>query len=379
LLLDEPTSQLDPTSSSIILDWVNELREQFGLTLVIAEHRLDRLLDRVDRIAYLSRLGRLDHLGSPKSILEKLPFGTPIIEAARSFGLPPNADVKTLAKLKEKILRVSDNLSRPTEKGEERLQVKGISYNFNGISALRDVDFSVSKGEIVGLLGRNGAGKSTFLRCLMGLLSPESGEICLDGKLVKGTSVSELAKTIAYVPQWPSALLFANSLLEELTFTLKNHRLEETPPIPPHTLLEQFGLQGVANQYPRDLSAGQRQRAALASVLVTKPKVVLLDEPTLGMDPISKNDLADLLERWKKDGASMIVATHDVEFAAAIADRVVILDDGEVIAQGTTADTLYSHEEYRTALQNLTGQANPATVVPMMVKPDLKGNLDADS
>ena len=154
--------------------------------------------------------------------------------------------------------------------------------------------------------------------------------------------------------------------------------MEGNPPILPLSLLEEFGLEGAANRYPRDLSAGQRQRAALASVLVTKPKVVLLDEPTLGMDPISKSDLADLLTGWKSEGASMIVATHDVEFAAKIAERVVILDHGKVIAQGNTGATLFSHEEYRTALQNLTGQANPATVVPGMLNTELKGNLDAN-
>jgi len=373
LLLDEPTSQLDSVSTNVILDWVHELREQFGLTLVIAEHRLHRLLERVDRMAYLSQLGKLTQLGSPDEVLSRLPFGTPITDAARSLGLLPRNDLGTKSELREMILQIPDEASHAVEMGEERLRIRGISYSYNGIKALQGVEFSICKGEIIGLLGRNGAGKSTFLRCLMGLLPPESGEIWLEGKPIHGIPVFELAKKIAYVPQWPSALLFADNLLEELNFTLRNHGLEENPPIQPKTLLEQLGLAEVAQKYPRDLSAGQRQRAALASVLVTKPQLVLLDEPTLGMDPISKTDLVKLLVSWKESGITMIVATHDVEFAAAIADRIVLLDHGKVMAQGPTAETLFSQPEYRTALQRLTGRANPATVFQLNVNPDVKG------
>jgi energy-coupling factor transporter ATP-binding protein EcfA2 len=379
LLLDEPTSQLDSVSTNVILDWVHELRQQFGLTVVIAEHRLNRLLERVDRMAYLSQLGKLTQLGPPHEVLARLPFGTPITDAARSLGLLPRNDLRTRTELREMLLKIPHEASHSVEMVEERLRVQGISYSYNGIKALQGVEFSIYTGEIIGLLGRNGAGKSTFLRCLMGLLPPESGEIRLEGKPIHGIPVFELAKKIAYVPQWPSALLFADNLLEELAFTLRNHGLEENPPIQPKTLLEQLGLAEVAHMYPRDLSAGQRQRAALASVLITKPKVVLLDEPTLGMDPISKTDLAALLVGWKKSGTTMIVATHDVEFAAAIADRVVLLDRGQVMAQGPAAETLFSQPEYRTALQWLTGRANPATVVQLNTTLNVKGDHHAYS
>jgi energy-coupling factor transport system ATP-binding protein len=182
-----------------------------------------------------------------------------------------------------------------------------------------------------------------------------------------------LAKKIAYVPQWPSALLFAETVVDELAFTLQNHGLEAGPPISPQSLLDRFGLGEVAHRYPRDLSAGQRQRAALAAVLVTKPEVILLDEPTLGMDPIAITELGKLLEAWKREGAGMIVATHNNEFAAAIADRVVILDRGRMIASGPASETLFAQMGMRTVLQRLTGQAHPASVAQLKRLTNQKG------
>jgi energy-coupling factor transporter ATP-binding protein EcfA2 len=363
LLLDEPTSQLDSFTSDMILKWLKELQAQFGLTLVVAEHRLERLLDSVDQVAYLSLSGELEQLGTPQSTLNMLPFGTPLIEAAKIFQLDQHLNSGGFSLLKELVVKNACGRKTNPDKGSElRLETKDLIFNYNGIAALEGVDLHVNAGEIVALLGRNGAGKSTLFKCIIGLLQAERGEIILDGVCVNGRPVSDLAKKIAYVPQWPSALLFAETVQDELVFTLRNHGLDRDPPVSPEFLLERFGLSEVADHYPRDLSAGQRQRAALATVLVTRPEVILLDEPTLGMDPISIKDLGDLLRTWKEDGVSIIVATHNIEFAAAIADRAVILDQGQVIASGPTAETLFAQAGMRTALQRLTGCAHPASV-----------------
>jgi energy-coupling factor transporter ATP-binding protein EcfA2 len=363
LLLDEPTSQLDTFTSDMILKWLKELQVQFGLTLVIAEHRLERLLDSVDRIASLSLSGELERCGTPQSTLSVLPFSTPLAEAAKKFKIDQDLDPGDFSVLRELVLKGSSGRDASLDmRGDARLDANGLVFNYNGIAALKGVDLHVNAGEIVALLGRNGAGKSTLFKCLIGLLQAKSGEIKLSGERVNGRCVSDLARKIAYVPQWPSALLFAETVQDELLFTLRNHGLDRDPPISPEFLLERLGLTEVADHYPRDLSAGQRQRAALATVLVTKPEVILLDEPTLGMDPISIKNLSNLLRTWKEDGASIIVATHNIEFAAAIADRAVILDQGQVIASGPTAETLFSQAEMRTALQHLTGQAYPASI-----------------
>jgi energy-coupling factor transport system ATP-binding protein len=244
---------------------------------------------------------------------------------------------------------------------EPVLASKGIKHNYNGIPALNDVDIDLLPGEIVAVVGHNGAGKSTLLRCLIGLISPDSGEVLIEGERMRGRPVTDFARKVAYVPQWPSALLFADTVGDELLFTLQNHGMELDPPVDPTELLAQFGLLDLRDRYPRDLSAGQRQRVALASVLITKPQIILLDEPTLGMDPQTQANLSQLLKTWSSQGAAILIATHDVEFAAAYTDRVIILEKGRIEADGPTSETLFSKPHLQTSLQRLTGMPWPAS------------------
>ncbi|NIM95217.1 MAG: ATP-binding cassette domain-containing protein [Anaerolineales bacterium] len=347
LLLDEPTSQLDETSAETILDWIEDLKEQFGLTVVITEHRLDRVLNRVDQVVYLSKGGRIELDGRPADVLGALSENHHLYKAAGRIGL-----IRPAREGKQPV-HVSYGRNRGLEPVNEwpsrpvRLEALGISFKYNGISALNGIDICIHPGEVVALIGQNGAGKTTLLRCLVGLIEPEAGEIRLDNERINGLPVAELAKKIAYVPQWPSALLFSESVLEELRFTLRNHGIEDDPPIPPGDLLERLGLSGVSQRYPRDLSAGQRQRVALASMLITKPNIILLDEPTLGMDPGNGQCLFKLLEEWKADGTGILIATHDVSYAAEHADRVVVMDHGRIIAEGTPQEVLNGASENR--------------------------------
>jgi energy-coupling factor transport system ATP-binding protein len=166
------------------------------------------------------------------------------------------------------------------------------------------------------------------------------------------------------VPQWPSAFLFADTVREELWTTLRYRGLHSQARAPDsvEAMLRVFGLGEVAGRYPRDLSAGERQRTALAAVMIAGPKCVLLDEPTLGMDSASQAQLARRIRRWKRSGLSVMVATHDVEFAAAVSERALVLERGRVAAVGDTAQVLFDRPELRTALQRLTGRARPACV-----------------
>jgi energy-coupling factor transport system ATP-binding protein len=362
LVLDEPTSQLDSESAQGVLDWLRDLCRADGLTTLISEHRLGRLLPEVDRVAALSERGRLEAWGAPAEVLTRLPYGGPLIEAARALGLPVGLSEDALRALRERLLAW-----RPppgaAPAGEVRLAARGLGFAFGEGFELHPVDLDLCQGEALAVLGGNGSGKTTLLRCLMGLLA-HRGQVQLDGERIEGQPVSVRARHLAYVPQWPSAFLFADTVREELWTTLRYRGLHSQARAPDsvEAMLGVFGLDEVAGRYPRDLSAGERQRTALAAVMIAGPKCVLLDEPTLGMDSASQAQLARRIRRWKRSGLSVMVATHDVEFAAAVSERALVLERGRVAAVGDTAQVLFDRPELRTALQRLTGRARPACV-----------------
>jgi energy-coupling factor transport system ATP-binding protein len=228
---------------------------------------------------------------------------------------------------------------------------------------LGGVDLDVRSGEIVVLMGRNGAGKTTLLRSLVGLVRPQSGEIRVDGKPNRGRDVADICRQVGYLPQDPNTLLFAESVGEELAVTLRNHGMEigglgdgqtganlqspnlqssssQSPNLSIAALLKRLNLLDKVDAYPRDLSVGERQRVALAAVTVTRPGALLLDEPTRGLDYAAKRELERLLHGWRDDGMAILVVTHDVELAAAIADRVILMSQGEIIAEGEAAEVM---------------------------------------
>jgi energy-coupling factor transport system ATP-binding protein len=200
---------------------------------------------------------------------------------------------------------------------------------------LQDVSLSLFSGEVAVLMGRNGTGKSTLLKALVGLVDRESGEVRVGARSTAGLSVAEICREVAYLPQDPGALLFAETVRDELDITLRNHdMLEAVAPGAREGLLASLGVDHKARAYPRDLSVGERQRAALAAILITQPRVILLDEPTRGLDYAAKGRLAALIRRWREEGRAVLLVTHDVELAAEVADRVIVLDDGRIAMAG---------------------------------------------
>ena len=362
LLLDEPTSQLDAQSAEGVLSWILELHKELGLLALIAEHRLARLIGAVDRILYLNDDGALGAHGEPGDVMAAMPYGPPLVEAARRLGVPLPRDPRGREALRARMDRLPLLPARAAPAGMPRLAAQGLHHAYNGVPALDDAGLEVRPGEVVAVLGRNGSGKTTLLRCLMGLVQPDRGEVRLAGRRIDRQPVAQRAKEIAFVPQWPSAMLFAESVREELDLTLRNHGLEASSAGEADRLLAELGLADVAERYPRDLAAGEQQRVAVAAVLVGRPAVLLLDEPTLGLDALSQRRLGDLLEAQRARGVAIAIATHDVEFAAAHADTAVILEGGKVAAYGPAAETLFDHPPLRTSLQRLTGRPRPATV-----------------
>jgi energy-coupling factor transport system ATP-binding protein len=365
LVLDEPTSQLDADGARGVLDWLRELCRDNRLTTVISEHHLTRLLPEADQVAALGEGGTLEAWGAPDDVVPRLAYGPPLIEAARRLGLHAGLSDDSKEQLRRVLLSLRSPLQRP-EAGDRRLVCRGLSFSYPAGFALNEVSFEVRQGEALAVLGGNGSGKTTLLRCVMGLLD-HKGEVDVDGQAIQDLPVADRARWVAYVPQWPSAFLFAETVQEELLTTLRYRGLEPDADHDPQAMLEAFGLDALADRYPRDLAAGEKQRTALAAVMIARPRTVLLDEPTLGMDPLTQADLARRIRGWKRAGLSVIVATHDVEFAAAVTDRAMVLEAGRIVAEGATGDVLFSRLGLRTALQTLSGHPWPACVADLDV------------
>jgi energy-coupling factor transport system ATP-binding protein len=337
LALDEPTSQLDPQSAEDVLQALVRLNQDLGLTVVLVEHRLERVLPFIDRLIFLSDADQGVLSGPVRQILGKTDLAPPLVALGKALGWDPlPLTVKEGRRFAAEIRPIKAptprSKSRSSSRYDPQLEIRSLHFAYNGKPILRGVDLQIAPGELVALMGRNGSGKTTLLKCVVGLLHPDSGRIEVRGESLIGQKTADICQDVGYLPQEPSDLLFADTVGDELDITLRNHDLLDRPPLAPDDLLARLALQDLKACYPRDLSAGQRQRVALGAVTVTKPRLVLLDEPTRGLDYRAKRDLVHLLREWQRERASILLVTHDVELVAQAADRVVLLSQGEVIA-----------------------------------------------
>jgi energy-coupling factor transport system ATP-binding protein len=350
LVLDEPTSQLDPQAAEDLLTALVRLNSDLGLTIVLAEHRLERVLPFVDRLLYLAADGATLLTGEPRTLLPQIDLAPPLVQVAKTLGWEPlPLTIKEGLRFSRyhptPVIPPGGPPIQPTPPAVRKpvAEIKGVTVAYGVQPVLQGIELKLYGGEIVALMGRNGAGKSTLLKSLVGLVQPRQGIIELQGRAIAGHSVATLCRAVGYLPQDPNSLLFAESVRDEVVMTLHNHGLAADPhqadaAITP--LLATLGLTSKATHYPRDLSAGERQRVALAASLVTQPALLLLDEPTRGLDYLAKAALIDLLRTLARQGKAILVVTHDVELAAALADRVVLLSQGEVIADGAPTTLL---------------------------------------
>jgi energy-coupling factor transport system ATP-binding protein len=351
LVLDEPTSQLDPQSAEDVLQALVRLNTDLGLTVLLAEHRLERVLPCVDQLVYLPGDGSGPLVGPSRQILPQLELVPPLIALGKALDWQPLPltikEGMSFSRRWSRTVPTQQRRPRPQDAGEPYLRARGVTVAYHGQPVVRGVELDICPGEIVVLMGRNGSGKTTLLKCLVGLVRPQTGRVWVAGQDIADLDVAQVCRHVGYLPQDPNALLFADSVAEELMITLRNHRLVDrrgqTPnslPTSPQALLKRLGLAEMAHRYPRDLSVGERQRVALGAVSVTRPGALLLDEPTRGLDYQAKRGLAQLLRDWRDEGMAVLLVTHDVEFAAIVADRVALMSQGEIIASGDPAQVL---------------------------------------
>lgn len=358
LVLDEPTSQLDPWGAEEVVAAVGRLNDDLGLTIVLAEHRLERVLATADTVRLLDAGGRVVD-GTPDELAMVVnPVALPPVSAlGRHLGwedIPLTVKAaRGHTRMREVVdlLRDRDPVDVRRAVGDPLLRLVEASTAHGRASVFRDVSLDVHEGEFVALMGRNGSGKTTLLRSVLGFQPLTGGQLIFDGEDRTGAKADSLRGEIAYVPQQPSSLFFHERLADELRYTAKARGVD----VDVDEVLSRVGLGWAAERHPSDLSVGERQRAAIATVLAGKPRMLVLDEPTRGMDPWHKRQLITVLDRIRESGVGVLMATHDVEMVAHVADRVVLLGDGSVVAEGWPEDVLSDSLSFSTQVNKVLG------------------------
>jgi len=325
LVLDEPTSALDPVAAEEVLAILQRLVHDLGITVIIAEHRLERVIGYVDTVIEIGADGST-RIGKPEEILKDSKIAPPIVKLARALKLPSVAlSVRELRKQTEKVRESGKEVNARHETlGRKLIETEKLSVKYQEKVALKPLNLEIRGGEIVALMGRNGAGKSSLIKSLLGVID-------FEGKIKKN------ANKIGYIPQDANDLLYHQSVAFECQQTDRDNNL---PNGTTFKLLNQLTPNIKESSHPRDLSEGQRLALVLAIVLAPNPDLLILDEPTRGLDYSAKELLIKQLIARSESGAAVLIATHDVELVAELATRIVILADGDLVADGPTVEVL---------------------------------------
>jgi len=345
LVLDEPTSALDPTAAEETLSAITRLVHDLGLTVLMAEHRLERVIQHADRVIHLPGDGTAQ-AGPAAEMLERASVAAPIVELARTADWSPvplsvRDARRRAAPLRE---RLADQPPRPAHRrastGDRALRAAGIVVRYGGVVAVADVELHLTAGEIVALMGRNGSGKSSLLWALQGSGRRQSGRVDVAGQDPARVPAAVARRLVGLVPQTAADLLYLPSVGAELVQADRESADAQSPPA--RELLDRIAAGIPDDGDPRDLSEGQRLSLVLALQLRAAPGVILLDEPTRGLDYGAKRALAAVLDDLAREGRAIVLSTHDVEFVAAASDRVIVMAQGEIVADGPTAEVVVS-------------------------------------
>jgi len=362
LVLDEPTSALDPTAAEEVLATLARLVHDLGKTIVVAEHRMERVVPFADRIAYVVGDGSVE-VGEPAEILRRTPIAPPLVELGRLAGWdplplsvrdarrhpPPRFDALPTAPAPKRVDKPSN---RGGGGGGGGLTARGVVVRYGARVAVRGVDLALSSGEVTALMGRNGSGKSSLLWALQGSGPRQGGSVDAAGADPRDLSRADARRRVGLVPQSASDLLYLESVAAECVAGDEDAGAATGTC---RALLEDL-TPGVDDAlHPRDLSEGQKLALVLAVQLAAAPAVMLLDEPTRGLDYTGKEVLARMVSRLATDGHAVVVATHDVEFVATVADRVVVMAEGEIVSDGPTADVLTASPAFAPQVAKVLG------------------------
>ena len=349
LVLDEPTGELDPAASRNIFRILKELNQKYSLTIIVIEQKIRLLCEFAKHLAVLEK-GNLKFFGTVKEVLKKRNELTDLGLNHERVGkvLDALADGKSA----EEIIEIEQNAYSKKENfnnsTEEILKLQKVSFGYDENLLINSTNFSVYKGDFLALAGENGSGKSTLSKLMGGILKPKTGEVFINGLNSKKTKNSVLAKHIGFLFQNPDRQLCCYTIKDEIAFGLKALKL---PNIEERTeeILKRFGFD--AELPPFSLSRGQRQQLALASIIAVQPSIMILDEPTTGLDYKECFELMNAIKELNEKGTSVIMVCHDMEIVQDYAKRMVIVGSGKILADGNPADLVPQLE--KNSLKNM--------------------------
>jgi len=386
LVLDEPSSELDVEGASDLLNCLRDLRSRLGITIVLVEHRLERVIEYIDRVVLLER-GRIVADGPPRTVLDSMasPEDTiglpPVVRLARELrsrglwqGVTPLSVEEASVAFRPLLDTLVEGHRQPRSVGPSSalVSVDRVCYSYDDTrDALNSVSMVATGGGILAIMGKNASGKTTLAKHLNGLLRPRSGIVKVLEADIAGCPVAALSRRVGMVFQNPNDHLFAETVDEEILFTLRHlgfdrqlamDRLEE--------VLGLFELLPYRARYPRSLSGGERQRVALASVVAARPPVLMLDEPTRGMEYARKLRLMRFLEDYARNGNLVILVSHDVETCASHADSVLVMESGTVRRFGAARPVLASTDPFVPQIGRMLAEVHGSSDEAYMIVED---------
>ena len=367
LILDEPTSQLDPIAASDFLNTVRRINRELGTTVLITEHRLEDIFPAADRVIVMDG-GRIIADDEPRSVGQALLSGNDDMFAAMPasvrifYGTGAHGECPlTVREGRNWLSDEMEGVSMPAvleaeppvdEDAEAALSVKEVWFRYEkeAPDVLKGVSFEVPCGSLFALVGGNGTGKSTLLKSICGICPPYRGKIKINGKPVKQFKGNLFRGNLAMLPQDPQSLFVKKTVREELIEMLPAQGKDEKI----RSIAETCEITDLLDGHPYDLSGGEQQRAALAKVLLTEPKLLLLDEPTKGIDSFFKRKFARVLKRLTQNGVTVVMVSHDVEFCAAYADLIGMFFDGQIVTVNTPRRFFARNSFYTTAANRMS-------------------------
>lgn len=360
IIFDEPISQLDPIGSEEVLNFIKKLNKDMGKTIILVEHRLDKCFDMADRIIFMENgqiVGESKRNSVPENINKKyfLPNLSYIFREAGYKNIPFNVKEAREA-IKDKV--INSTFKKEKESRDIIFEINKLTFGYKKTKeVLKNINIDLCKGEILSVLGENGAGKSTLFKIAAGVINNYKGSVKIHGREVNKLSVKERIKLIGYLSQNPNDYLGRDTVFDEVAYTLKN--IDEFEAGKVEAVLDKLKIAHLRNKNPRDLSGGEKQRVAIACTLISDPEILILDEPTRGMDSEAKEILGNIILGLSNEGKAVIVITHDTDFAADYSNNIMLMFDGEVVARGRAREIIYDSIYYSSQVARVfSGKCN---------------------